>query len=427
MQERFQHSVDGQEVSRDDLNLLAAGALAEDRVIQELFRLTHFQTLGTPPIARGIIPGGHARKGLTANSGLVMPVGPFIRVYPFRAVIGTREGIDAGQEKLLHDVRSAIHAGEEGTLYTVVQLSDSPGGRFDLVYCTVALDVDGPTVERLVKSGQNNIHLVELAHSKINTVTIGIVQGVEAEGSDEPPERPELPADDVNAYRMPLAYVRLPAGYETGQPIGAMGWIQEVAPVLSLAPQVGGFALRPATMHQTFPTGLDIDIDGTEAAHPVQYLPSSWVGGEQIFLAIDTNELAPGVATIVDDSIDWRRRVGKVTVQSTGGAAVAWRLSSGATEVGAHYLPTGRDSGEESYTRMFNTFVLGSGNTEVLFLDPDRGLQPVGAATNEMSFTVDSSGRLVVTPHADIGSQRVILWFEMSSQLASWPVMTPSA
>lgn len=419
------HTVDGQEVTGGDINRMGRiAARAEDRVFAELLRLRRTNADG---IARGILPYGDNVKSLGAEpAGLVMPSGEAdgcVHVYAFRAVVGSEvEASDevtegSALEENRYGVASGVFCGEWAEPFQIVQLSPTTNPRWDLVYATLAIDLEGPTVERQVKALSGEKAPQALAVYKVNTITLNVFEGDESAGPSIDPVRPAIPADGAGIFNIPLAYVRLPAAFGALSTIEDRGWVHTVAPALSLAPAVGGFDLRAASIHQDFPTSNDVDLSSSQAAAPTMLLPSDWVGGNQRFLLLRTAEMALGEPVLVDNSIDWRKRLCKATVQSTTATNVAWDPAAG---VGAAYFPSGRDGAPAVHHHVFNTFVssvAGSDDPgdEVLHLDSGNGLQNAGTA--ELSLTVDAAGDLYAVFHADIGAQCVFLWIEATAPL----------
>src|SRR5689334_8947870 len=108
MENRFQHSLNGQSVQQADLNLLGeTSALADDRVFAELFRM---QPYDGATVRKGVLPFGHSAS---ANAGLVVPNGATgsVLVNPLRAFVGSRTAVATSAKANWRDIRSALAVG----------------------------------------------------------------------------------------------------------------------------------------------------------------------------------------------------------------------------------------------------------------------------------------------------------------------------
>ena len=141
MEPRFQISQNGQELQKDDVNLVAhEAALADDRVLAELLRLAPFDG---QRVAKAILPFGHAG----AAGPTVAPNGPTgsVLISPFRAVIGSRSPVQVGAKDCWRDIRSAIFTAGPFALTSIVGFNPNPTStpRWDLVCAAVAVDANG--------------------------------------------------------------------------------------------------------------------------------------------------------------------------------------------------------------------------------------------------------------------------------------------
>jgi hypothetical protein len=158
---------------------------------------------------------------------------------------------------------------------------------------------------------------------------VGVVKGVEGPS----PAYPALPADTwvtaqygAGSYYIPLAYVTLghPFGSPTDIVIARM--IRVVAPIIGVAPAAGGIDAGPANQLYTV-SGLTTGwAPGSD--RPREYMPATMTGDVRRFLALDFTgghaSLPLNATTVIDDSIDWRNRYFKTTVQvGSGGIAHA--------------------------------------------------------------------------------------------------------
>src|SRR5690606_13391206 len=119
------------------------------------------------------------------------------------------------------------------------------------------------------------------------------------------PALPPLPSDASGAYYIPLAYVRVQAGFGGGTVLTRAD-IWEVAPVVTLAQAVGGNALRPANQHHKEGGTLVGAWPTTAGDRPHAYMPPTMAGGESRFMLIDLQTVTTG--SVIDDSVDWRNR-----------------------------------------------------------------------------------------------------------------------
>lgn len=315
MESQYQHTVNGQEVQQDDLNAMGeAGALADDRVLAELLRLAPYDSGAAKAIVPFHIDGADVASW-DPNDATIVPSGSAdskVRINPFRAVVGSRTAIGTDAKKAWRDIRSALLVGAT-TLYQETQLAVTAANhRIDLIYAQVNVDVNAAAVSRYVKTAGGSGSASLISTIKQTTVQIGVVQGAEA-GS---PTRPALPADSGSAYYIPLAYVHLQHPHTLVTAIDP-DWIEEVAPISMLSRALGASSLRPANMCHKI-GGI---IEGGWAPYrPALYLPPSMVGGQSIVIPINTTVFSAGTTKVIDDSIDWRKRVFRWQVQRLSGS-----------------------------------------------------------------------------------------------------------
>lgn len=319
MEERFVHSVNGQEVQQADVNMMAISALMDDRVFQELFRLPP-PYLGAP--ARAVLrydyPIFNANLNNPIERGKDIVCGnesadARVRVYRFRALIGSRTALNVDGVAAFKDVRSASNLVDlTAQEYETVQLAAATNNRWDLVWARVDIDVDQSAVTRYVKTTPGTGVATSISVSQKTTVTIGVTQGVEA-GT---PTRPAVPSDSGSSYYIPLAYVALAAGHTLATEIMAVQ-IHDVAPVITLSAATGGTTCRPGNQQYaaggTILTATPWDAGGTR---PSAYMPASMVGVETRMFAFTFDDAgskhsfaADGNWHLIDSSLDWRWRI----------------------------------------------------------------------------------------------------------------------
>lgn len=315
MESQYQHTVNGQEVQQADLNMMGeAGALADDRVLAELLRLAPY----VAGAAKAIVPfhiDGPDVASWEPNATTVVGSGSAdskVRVNPFRAVVGSRTAIGTDAKKAWRDIRSGLAIGST-TLYQEVQFAATAANhRIDLLYAQVNVDVNAATVSRYVKTAGGSAGASLISVEKRTTVQLGVAQGAEA-GS---PTRPALPSDSGSAYYIPLAYVHLQHPHTLVTAIDP-DWIEEVAPVSMLSRALGAHSIRPPSMCHKIGGIIE---PGWAPYRPPLYLPPSMIGGVSLLIPIRTTEMPAGSTHVIDDTIDWRKRIFRWQAQRSSGS-----------------------------------------------------------------------------------------------------------
>ncbi len=323
MQNLYEAPVDGIEVQRADLNTIAKEAsLAEDRVFNELTRPT-YNSVGN--VDKKIFPYGLRRADLygtyTQHQGVLSPTGAAnatVHIRPFRAVLGMRTS-DTNP-----DGARSTHV--EAFTTSMQFAATVSSNRWDLVYARVNVDAAEPDANRYVKEASGNIGVQSVSLFKKTSITINKVQGVEASN----PTRPSLPTDVGNSYYIPLGYVLVQHPH-TLTSIIAANQIQECAPIAGIAPAAGGCDVQPcdyASRAAVSGGNTGIPNDWTPAnGRPREYLPTTMVGKVERFIALDFlgghASLPLNADTILDESIDWRRRFFKTTVCAYANGRIA--------------------------------------------------------------------------------------------------------
>lgn len=328
MENRFQHTINGQSVLQADLNVMGeAASLADDRVFAELFRM---QPYDGSTVRKGILPAGHAGNAYAVNF-LVRSNAGGARVNPFRAFVGTRTAVAGDPKKNWRDIRSAIAVGAT-TLETNVQFSANASGspRWDLIYAAVAVDASTASVTRKVKNPTTKVVAGQSIVTQLaTTVTLDVQQGTPAAS----PSWPALPTDAAGVYYIPIAYVRIANGFNALSNFLMMD-LAVVAPTLKFA---HGAKVEPADSLYTAGgaalTAARIQAWGNTGVRPDFFLPPTAVGGSSLLVALDlrTGNLSHPADSVVD-SRDWRGRVCRWTAMA-GSASMqfAWNADASAS------------------------------------------------------------------------------------------------
>lgn len=303
----------GQSILVGDFNALGeAAALADDRVLAELFRLQPFDGA---TVRRGIMPYNHAAWGALQ---FVAPNGATgsVLVNPFRAFIGSRTAVGTNAKANWRDTRSAVGVGST-TLAQVVTFAANASGnpRWDMIYAAVAVDANSASVFRKVKDPTTKaIASASTVVTKVTTVALGVQAGTPGAS----PSWPAAPADAAGTYYIPLAYVRIPNGFTAGSTIAKTD-IAEAAPTLALSSATGGSSLQIANRHFTPEaanalTTAKVQTWGSTGTRPNMFLPPLMGGVDGLVVAVDLRTgVESHVTTGLVDSRDWRGRLARWT------------------------------------------------------------------------------------------------------------------
>jgi hypothetical protein len=319
MEDRYQHTFDGQEVNETDINAIAtAASLADDHVFAELFRL---------------VPGQKGVVTTNQPSALVRPSGSAdakTMIGSFRAFIGPLAAT-TGQDAYKNG-RSAVAASSvDLTPQTVQHPAQATNNRWDLVYARIDVDIDGPSILRFIKTGTTAAAQQSVVTTKRSTVTISVVIGTPG----ATPAKPTIPADSGSSYYIPLAYVLLLAGHTLTSSI-APRQIDEVAPVVSMSRATGAASLRVANgMYLEGGVVLTNEPWTPSSGRPLAYLPPTMNGKEELHFNLQ-EWTAPRTVTlggvgVIDNSVDWRMRNFKVVVSCASQAFASQGFASAST------------------------------------------------------------------------------------------------
>lgn len=333
METLYTHTVAGQSLDQEELNVVAAeAAKADDRVLAELLRM--IPGLAAGYVHKAILPyrveGLHPDGVTVSTTALITPYGTTgsVLVHPFRALIGSRYIADSS---IWYDIRTARYLGDSDPVceYQLVLDATVANNRWDLIYARVDLTVTSTPVERIVRTGGGDA-AQNISLYTDTTVTLGVVKGAEAAS----PTKPVLPTDGSGAYYLALAYVLLPHPFTSSTAVEPE-WIHENATTAPLASSTGAVTLKPASFAYADDSVLWAQRAwGPSDERPEEHLPSSMTGGAERILALDfldvIKSLDPDVATVIDNTIDWRNRILTFTVygNATAGRRFAWMPNS---------------------------------------------------------------------------------------------------
>jgi len=362
----LQQTYNGQEFTTANQNTVGAVAgLADDHVLAELLRLSPFDGTNT---YKAVLPYSQPTQfrnvpypaGVGLGIGTVQPTGSAansINIMPFRMVVGSRTAaatnppgdasLDTGAMANWRDIRSGVFVGSATTLAQTITIAASGGShaRWDLVYATLAVDSNGPSVNVRVKDPTSGNISVQSAPSYLTSpVSVTVVKGVE----DGTFAFPALPADSGGNYNVALAYVRVVTT--------ATGTYKFLAEDIR-AVIVGGLgAFIRGTSGELTPANGNNDANnsasaganefndsGTTTSPSMYYTPATsgtrpplffspdWVGKVERFVLVDNSTTsAPAAGNcshiaggVIDSSVDWRNRFFKVTIVVTGNAQAA--------------------------------------------------------------------------------------------------------
>jgi hypothetical protein len=416
-EDQYQHTVDGQEVDEADLNLLAQGARSVDRLLAEILRLSPY--LGT--VSRAIVPtGAGPYLGTIRSSGTT---DGSVRAYPFRAVIGSRTPVSATPGSALdawRDIRSSVYAvsDDASTLGHRVAFAANPTGnaRWDGIYATFTVDAPGGIVNRYVKPAVASAPVVtSIATRIVQSVVIATVLGTPS----ATPALPAVPADPGGGvYNIPIAYVRIPAGFTTSSAILATD-IYDVAPVVPIARALGARSIVPASSNSVLSAAAVAAWanTGTRTNHCI---PSTLVGSEAIQFGLDvssstsSNWSHAATNALVDNSRDWRKRAFKWSAQfigsGGGGALFAWNGGSSAP-IGSVTFSVAHGFGQ--------SHVIDGGGTASLVARLTPGLLSDMAVTTQIDIFVDQATGQMFCTTSGIPKGLLYIWIEASAPFAN--------
>lgn len=317
METKYQHTLNGQEVRQQDINLMADDAgYADDRLLWEFLRTQPGSATPQKAIQVYGVSGWAAPSNIsTPNSSTALVVGNAsdgkVRVAPFRAIIGSTTLFATSPIEHMRGQRSGYLVGST-TLHTEVSIAANASGnpRWTLIYAAVTPDANGATVTVKRKDPTTGVVAdASVVTTKSTTVTVTSVDGTPAAN----PTTPSLPADAAGTYYIPLAYIMVPTGFGGASAV-LREYIWEVAPVITLNSATGVPNVQPANGSFAESGAVDTNQRSTLTQpdyQPGAYLPPAMVGAEERIIPIQLS-LSPASHSdgdIVDDSIDWRGRL----------------------------------------------------------------------------------------------------------------------
>ncbi len=325
MELQFKLDNNGQEVQQGDVNLLGRNAaLVGDIALQQLFDLKPALSNGGT-VAKAILPlwTGPVATATVTGAGATGK----ISIYPFLAVVGTRNDA-ATNSQAWKDIRTQVFVSEDtlGSLTKLYPIASNASGnpRWDLVYVTVSIDTDDSTETRYVKTPPSTVPAAtSVAVTKSTKLTLNTVQGTPGAS----PVQPSLPADSGSNYNIPLCYVRVANG-SGGTTLYSNNEIQETPSVVSLSDRSGVAVCKPAAAMNdpALPMLATRQPWPASGNRPRAYLPPSMQGKEERIVVLDLHDAPVTAASgdILDNTIDWRHRIFKWTVQFRSSRDLAW-------------------------------------------------------------------------------------------------------
>ena len=217
----YVHPENGAEVREQDIDLMSHdGALADDRTLWELLRLTH----GSATPQKAVLPYGKSggRPDLGPDNATPLDSTALVQgnaangsvyVLPFRAVVGSTFTTNTFYAEYLRGQRSFYLLGSTWHGRTVAIAANASGNpRWTLVYANVTPDGPGDSANYVKKDpGTLLVSLVVAGTvTRKTTVTVTTVDGTPAAC----PTKPALPADGGGVYKIALAYLWIPNGFK---------------------------------------------------------------------------------------------------------------------------------------------------------------------------------------------------------------------
>lgn len=348
MESQYFVQENGQEVRIQDIASFSKNAaLADDRVLWELFRLLPYDVAGPQKIVMPYGIEGWPKPASDNSTALVhpTPTGGSVRVRGFRA--GVSSLTSSGALDKIRDMRTGqLAPTSDGFTVVTIAANASLNPRWTLVYATVTPDTDGDSESVLVKdTATQNVTAQTVVINKKTTIGLGTVNGTAAAS----PTRPAIPADAAGVYYIPLAYVLVPAGFGSLTVLDRRA-IYEVAPVRAINSAMGVISSRPANQQWEEDGTVDTNQSGADAAvsttRPGAYLPSTMVGGEERIILIQ-NALTPlshNDEDVVDDSCDWRFRYFEWTATAEDNGTTADAFPSDRRVTGTNFVSSAWNS-----------------------------------------------------------------------------------
>lgn len=419
MQQRLNLVNNGQELQQSDINTLGQVASSQDdQVLAELLRIARgngstYSKYIAPYSENGVYGTPTVTGGGSGNSS--------VQVAPFRAIVGSRTAPATNGPLAWSDIRSAIFVGNgtggAAALTQLLALAANTSGnpRFDLVYAAVQVDAPSANVTRYVKNPTTKVVAPTAVSVYLNTtVSIGAVTGTPA-GS---PTVPALPADTGTTFYIPLAAVRCVSGFTTINNLDC----RDVAPVLPIDTHTGAMTILPANGNNdgaaTYATNFPWST--TANTRPAMWLPPSFSGGVTRIAQIDmtsatTSAWSHPPNSIVDSSIDWRRRFFRVTWDLGAGGKFATDTSAPAISI-----PYANDRASRGNMFLANSFTpsgqLVAGNADALILQQADYSSVIATGAVFGLYVSAANGNLLLGSNGTSPQVKAFMWIEASSQ-----------
>lgn len=418
METKFFVQENGQEVRTVDIDSFSKNAaLADDRVLWELYRLAPYDVAGPQKAVWTYGVEGWPKPESDNSTALVHPdpAGGKVRVRAFRA--GLSSQTSSGNLERVRDIRTGYSVPGTTLGYTQVSITVNAAlnPRWTVVWAKVEPDADGD--QTTVKKRDPLTGVVTDATVVLNTkttVTLGTTDGTAAAF----PTRPNLPADAAGAWYIALAYIRVPASFTSGTVLDRQA-IHECAPCLTLNSATGALTSRPANQQHVVEGTVDVSGTGAlQVFRPRAYLPSTMVGGEVRYVLIQ-NHIAPvshADGAVVDDSCDWRfRYFDWIAMARNGNTATASfasdRQATGTDIVGsawlsiAGYIASGFGQSFVDDTQKGGVFTVADGNGAAAVVQGSE-LAELSGGSQIMLYVRNTDGALCVrfagTPQVQI-------------------------
>jgi hypothetical protein len=353
MEPKVQLALNGQGVNQEDFNAIGRqAAMNAEYIWAQLLRLAPPGSGSGFTPARGIIPsGGQAHPAGTYSEfhrkGLLGPSGANdakIVVQPFVAVVGstTNEATtpaDAhdlttdGPRDAMREIRLAPHYGQVGKLFqTEIQIPAPAGNnRWDVIYAKVDIDQPDTAEARYVKTGDTAVTSENVSVTARTKVTIERAGGTEATN----PVKPAIPSDGGGTYYILLGYYFVAAAHTLTTAIQPSRIHEAFTPIL-LSPANGGASCRPAN-GAFHPSGYAWAVEQWSNADgkPYTHMSPAACGEDKVTVAISADDALgrvsapPNATTVLDDSIDWRKRYLVTVLEAANAAGQAYPHASG--------------------------------------------------------------------------------------------------
>jgi hypothetical protein len=432
--------VDGGEVENQDIQLLGQVAgLADDRVLAELLRIAPGFSI------KAILPYGFvasASANYYPTPGTVIPSGNAdggFRVFPFRAIVGSRTSGTVDALALWRDIRSWIY--KPSSQFNAVNgveffLTPNASGqpRWDLVYATLAIDVPANPVQRRIKDPNSAVTTVaQVFEYTAQSITINIAIGTPGAS----PVVPTIPADTGGvSYNIPLAAIHVANGFGAASTVATTD-IRDVSPPAPISPVTGATNIRPASGNNdasgTYATDPAFQWSVGAVTRPGPFLTPALVGGDSLLVQIDA--ATPGHpshtnGSIVDNSVDWRKRYFKIFA-AVSAVATNQRFASDPSAPtifnipsGTSFTPPASATTATNDFRMANTMwadnIFGA-NTASLYIANNASFPSMlGAGAQIGVYVTQSDGVMRAAISATNPGVRVFLWIEASAQMANF-------